>query len=254
MVIKMKKRLYLSLVVIAALLSGCGKEKTTESVETISSEQQTEIAEESTEQQTEAVEQSTEVVMDDETAFHGDEEMNMLNSFVEEKAGKDTFTSFDELISYLQPGQAYAYVDVRGAEEPLLLVTEQTYDNMDGNQVSINAYIYMKNDNGVQYASAIASDGTAYPLALGDGLLYQAGNHTVGTQCVSTDTHAIMYMAYVYEETDETANTEHYGGFVRTENDFSGDEEEIDTDSPETMQKLMEDYGKAEVINFKVVQ
>ena len=120
MVIKMKKRLYLSLVVIAALLSGCGKEKTTESVETISSEQQTEIAEESTEQQTEAVEQSTEVVMDDETAFHGDEEMNMLNSFVEEKAGKDTFTSFDELISYLQPGQAYAYVDVRGAEEPLL--------------------------------------------------------------------------------------------------------------------------------------
>lgn len=238
----MKKRLFLQLMVAAALLSGCGKEKTTETVEFAGPEQQTE-----------SVDESTEVQQEIETEVVGDEEMPILEDFVEEAAGKNTFGSYDEVISYLTSGQAYAYVDVYGSEEPLLLVTEATYDNMDDNQASIEADIFMKNDNGVQYASSISSEGTAYPLAVGEGLLYQGGNHDIGVMCVSEDTKAIMYMASIYEEFDESGNA-HYGGFIRSENVVADDGEEIDTDSDEVFLQMMDKYQKADVINFTVIE
>ena len=41
----------------------------------------------------------------------------------------------------------------------------------------------------------IASDGTAYPIAVKDGLLYTAGGHMVETDCISQETHALMVQA-----------------------------------------------------------
>ncbi len=48
----------------------------------------------------------------------------MPNGFIEEKAQKNEFDSYEEVIGYLEAGQAYTYVDVLGSEEPILLVTE----------------------------------------------------------------------------------------------------------------------------------
>lgn len=245
----MKKRVIAQLLMTTLLLSGCGATK--EVQEVASPEQPTETVQ-STEDENE------EVTVGTESEIIGDEgipdDMFIPESFVEEVAGKNDFESYDEVINYLTTGQAYAYVDVLGSEEPLLLVTEGTYDNMDNCQATIDASIYMKGEEGVRYASVIASEGTAYPLAVSDdGLLYQGGNHNVDIMCVSKDTHAIMYMAALYEEFDENGKA-HYGGFIRTENSVEDDGEEIDTDSDEAFMKLMDDYIAANVINFTVVE
>ena len=86
------------------------------------------------------------------------------NGFIEEKIQKNEFDSYEEVISYLEAGQAYTYVDVLGSDEPVLLVTEGTYDNQDGknDSVSISAYVYVQNENGVSCSSMIASNGTAH--------------------------------------------------------------------------------------------
>lgn len=69
----------------------------------------------------------------DETAVQteevsGDEEIpsDIPNSFVEEQAGKTEFDSYDELISNMTAGQAYAYVTLTGYEGDVLLITDQT--------------------------------------------------------------------------------------------------------------------------------
>lgn len=239
---KMKRRMCITLLATAALLSGCGKEQATEVVEFAGPEQQTE-----------SVETNETVQQEVETEVPDMEDMTILQSFVEEAAGKDTFESYDEVISYLTSGQAYAYVDVMGYEEPLLLVTESTYDDQNGNQASIDACIYMQGDNGVQYASVFSSEGTAYPLAINQNLLFQGGNHEIDVLCVSEDTQAIMYLASVYEEFDEDGNA-HYGGFIRTNNLVSEDGEQIDTDDAEVLTQMRERYQAAEVINFTVVE
>ena len=71
----------------------------------------------------------------DETAVQteempGDEEIpnDIPNSFVEEQAGKTEFDSYDELISNMTAGQAYAYGTLTGYEGDVLLITDQTYD------------------------------------------------------------------------------------------------------------------------------
>ena len=83
----------------------------------------------------------------DETAVQteevsGDEEIpsDIPNSFVEEQAGKTEFDSYDELISNMTAGQAYAYVTLTGYEGDVLLITDQTYDD-NGSTAAMMAYV-----------------------------------------------------------------------------------------------------------------
>lgn len=137
---RMKALLFMSMAVLA---TACGKE------EVNTAESQTQITEEAS---TEALQTQTSEEITGE-AF-------MPNGFIEEKAQKNEFDSYEEVIGYLEAGQAYTYVDVLGSEEPILLVTEGTYDNQDGKNdaVSISAYVYLEDENGVSCGSMIASD------------------------------------------------------------------------------------------------
>lgn len=177
------------------------------------------------------------------------------NGFIEEKLQKNEFESFDEVISYLEKGQAYAYVDVLGSDNQVLLVTEGTYDNMDGNDaVAMDAYVYLQDEKGVSCGSMISSYGTAYPIALKDGLLFTAGNHNVEIDCISQDTNAVMVKEYISEDFDENG-TAHYSGFVRNTNKVSEDGREIDdADSENDFHRLMQEYADAKIVQFTVVK
>lgn len=99
---RMKALLFMSMAVLA---TACGKE------EVNTAESQTQITEEAS---TEALQTQTSEEITGE-AF-------MPNGFIEEKAQKNEFDSYEEVIGYLEAGQAYTYVDVLGSEEPVLLV------------------------------------------------------------------------------------------------------------------------------------
>ena len=106
----------------------------------------------------------------DETAVQteevsGDEEIpsDIPNSFVEEQAGKTEFDSYDELISNMTAGQAYAYVTLTGYEGDVLLITDQTYDD-NGSTPAMMAYVYLKENGKVRFATVVGGRDTAYPV------------------------------------------------------------------------------------------
>ena len=242
-----KKNMWALLIMsMAVLATACGKEEISTVLQTQTSEEVS-----TTELQTQTSEEIT-----SEVSIPDGYESFIPNGFIEEKIQKNEFDSYEEVISYLEAGQAYTYVDVLGSDEPVLLVTEGTYDNQDGinDAVSILAYVYVQNENGVSCSSMIASEGTAYPIALKDGLLYTAGGHMVEADCISQETHALMVKAYVYEDFDDNG-TAHYTGFVRSSNQVYEDGKEIDdADEDHQYQALWDEYTSAEIVNFTVVQ
>ena len=246
---KKKKVVAVMMACMVSLMAVCGsKEVSTTEASTTQVQPQETLAtvEISAEEET----QSTTVV---EEAIPDD--VFIPNGFIEEKLQKNDFESYEEVIGYLEAGQAYAYVDVLGSDEPVLLITEGTYDNLDGNSaVTITANVYIKEENGVSCSSIIASEGTAYPLAVKDGLLYAAGNHMVEADCISQETNALMVKEYIHESFDENG-TAHYTGFIRTSNQVYEDGQEIDdADSEHKFEELMQDYADAEVISFTVIE
>lgn len=181
------------------------------------------------------------------------EEGFIPSNFLEAELMSDSFESYEDIISKLNPGNAYAYVQVMGCDEQLLAIAEGAYDNGDGNMAAIDASFYLFKDGKVNNIGNVYSSGTAYPISLTkDGKVYSGGNHEVDVSCVCPETEGIMTLVYAYESFDESGNAT-YGGFVRTEPDLGNDGEEIAEDDSSVLEGLYEEYGKLSPINFTVV-
>lgn len=178
----------------------------------------------------------------------------------EARVGKYSFDSYDEIISLLQPGEAYAYVDILGADEPVLLVAEYTYDNQDGNMAAIEATPYtISRDDKYAASSVFFTGGTATPIAVTDDGLIMLGTHqTIETQCLGengTDYKSIMVMKYLYMNYDEEGNPASYGGFVRDKNTVVDNPGvDIAEDDSSAWEEAWEEYENATVVNFTVVE
>ena len=69
---------------------------------------------------------------------------------------------YDEVISQLNSDQWYAFADIN-KDYDVLLVADGTYDNLDGNMVTIDATLYGLDDNGKPFElGTVQSSGTAY--------------------------------------------------------------------------------------------
>ena len=178
------------------------------------------------------------------------------NSF-EESLGRDTFDSYDEIISLLEKGMAYAYVEIIGADDPILLVnTEGTYDYGDGTMAAIEATPYIKTSDGtVSSGSILSSGGTAYPLSVKDGIIYCGSNHTMEGSCLTNnkDCPGIMGMFYLYEDFDENANVT-YGGFIRDTNDVLEPGADVAEDDGKPLEDAFESFNAATPIAFTIVE
>ncbi|MGN0280196.1 MAG: hypothetical protein ACI4C4_12670 [Lachnospiraceae bacterium] len=234
----MKRKIVLALIVMSTVgVFGCGNK-------------QVDVTEEETEEilDTEELLQNT----DDPEDMSGVEQADYIpNSFVEEFAGKNTFESYDEVIGFLQPGQAYAYIEMYGYDGKVLLVTENTFVDGDGKTVAMQAGAYALIEDEVWYVTAASSDGTARPLAVKDGILMEAEQHGVSGYFFVPEGDAVMAKFSVYESFDAEGNVE-YGGFVRQTNSFDeSDETWISTE--EEYQNCYEEYLSATPIEFTVV-
>lgn len=195
-----------------------------------------------------------EVPLDDIEA----EEPYPANEF-EERVGKYSFESYDEIIGLLEGQEAYAYVDIFGAEDPILLVTSYTFDNLDGNRAAIDATPYIQYaDGSVKAGSVFASGSTATPLALSkDGCIFIATHSSIEKDCLGengTDTPSIMVLKYAYVSYGDDLKPETYGGFLRETNTvIDNDGVDIAEDDDKPYREMFDEYETAQVINFTVI-
>ena len=264
------------ILLVAALGSGCGKQQTIPEEETGFAEQSGEqaageeakksAADEGPEQEAQSTEEEqaeeaqdaeqTEEMQDtaeDPEMWLTDEELpdNIPNSLVEEQAGKTAFSSYEELIGYLEKGQGYAYVTLEGYEGQALLVADQTYE-FEGSMTAMAASVYLEQNGTVRFSSAVGGQGTAYPIRWENGIVYTAGGHEVCSYFISEETQAVMVKDSVMESIDDDG-TASYIGFLREKNDFNHDEA-IDTDSDEIFRDKMKEYDDAPVVSFTVAE
>ncbi len=175
----------------------------------------------------------------------------MPSSFVEEKAGKGTFASYEELISLLESGQGYAYLELTGYDGKILAIAQNLYDDQEGHNASMEAYLYTEKNGEVTNAGNAFSNGTAYPIRFGGGLLYACGSHTYESNFISGETGGLMVKDYVSEDFDENG-TATYTGFLRESNTFESDQDF--TGGEAEFQALFDNYLKQEVLNFTKVE
>lgn len=114
------------------------------------------------------------------------------------------------------------------------------------------AYVYLKENGKVRFATVVGGSDTAYPVRYADHVLYTAGNHEFCSYFVSEETQGVMVKDSVMESFDENG-TATYIGFLREKNTFDNDEE-IDTDSDQIFKEKTAEYGAAAVVDFTVVE
>lgn len=152
--------------------------------------------------------------------------------------GCDTFTQIVD--RKLEDGMGYANVTI--GEEDVLLVSSGTFDNGDNLQAAIDATVFIYENGMPKMIGKISCGGTAYPLAVKDGLLYSAGGHFVQTNTIE-DGRFQLY-EHNWEEFDEDGNVKYF---------YESSEGQDEVNSEVNLQNMFEDYAAAEIIGFTVV-
>ena len=168
----------------------------------------------------------------------------MLKEIAEENApdidisGCDTFTQIVD--KKLTDGMGYANEKI--GDTDVLLVSSGTYDNLDGNIAAIDAAVFAYDKDGVPFeVGKVTAGGTAYPLAVKDGILYVGSNHWGIKYTIKDGSLVIAEKAAVEYDTDGNENY-FYEAADRSEGD------------PETkFQDFFNEIGEATVINFQPV-
>ncbi|MBQ9437455.1 MAG: hypothetical protein IJU50_03915 [Lachnospiraceae bacterium] len=151
----------------------------------------------------------------------------------------DTFT---QIVDKLENGRGYANAVLEGTD--VLLVSSGTYDN-EGVQAAIDAEIFSYDSNGKpQYSGYVGAGGTAYPLAVKDGMLYAGGNHFVRKWTVKDG--ALILVEAAQEVFDEEGNATQYH-----QDEEQANYAEVPDDSELT--RLFDELMDAEVIEFTAV-
>ena len=167
------------------------------------------------------------------------EETEVVSPFVKD------LEMYDEVISKLSKDQWYTFADI-SKDYDILLVTDGTYDNLDGNMAAIDATLYGLDSEGkVVELGTVESNGTAYPLAVYDQCLMFGGNHHMGM--IFVENGNVITKLDASETFDEEGNAtyslfdydEHYEGPV---------------DDDTKLKEMYEIYGEAIVLNFNQVQ
>lgn len=176
---------------------------------------------------------------------------------LEERTGKTSFDSYDEIIGLLEGDEAYALVNIKGYDGQVLLVAESVYDDLLGHMATIECTPYtVKADGKVSADSLLFSGGTATPLAMDkEGNVFTATHQSIDKQCYGengTDNNGIMVMTYVYtEELDDNGVPKSVGGFKRINNSvYDDDSVNLKEDDIDSWTQIWDEYEKAEPINF----
>ncbi len=178
------------------------------------------------------------------------------NNF-EVRVGKTSFESYDEIIGLLEGDEAYAFVNMKGYDEKVLLVGDHTFQNTNGDMVVTECTPYTYKSTGLYTADSMLFSGEERePLKIdSDGIVYSKTQTSIEKNCYGdngTPNKGIMVLAYVYVDAlsaDGTPKT--IGGFVRTNNSVIEDDSVfLEGNEIDIYTKLFEEYEKAVPIPF----
>lgn len=240
----MKREIYLSLaaIVTAATLCACGGSKDAVN-------EHTEVSGEGQEEAVEALEDKEEPAgAEVKGTFPEEATDEFLISVAGDSApdidisGCDTFTQIVD--KKLSEGMGYANETIGG--EDALLVCSFTYDNLDGNMAAIDAAVFMYKDGMPYEAGKVCCGGTAYPLAVKDGVLYAGSNHWIYTCTIENDALVITRKAAV--EYDGDGNGTYY-----YESADGKDKEYATAKAEEMFNSMFEEKDAGKIINFQPV-
>ncbi len=182
----------------------------------------------------------------DDPAHNQDEEYDGPADFVQEQAGKTEFKDYDEVISYLKPGQGWAKVKVNGYDDDILAVAEEIAS--DGSSAS--ASFYVQHPTIAVEMTYVGSNDPKYPLRYADGLIYSGDAHTYESEVMSVKNKTLIVKDLVSEGTDEYAGE--FSGFLRPSNDF-GDDQDF-TGGQDEFDKMIKDRDSKPILKFTVVK
>ena len=203
--------------VSAGMLLGCGKKAASEVKE---------------EPKQETVEEVKEVV--EEAAEVEEEESSITPPFLAD------LEKYDSIISTLTTDQYYAFADV-GGDYDILLVANGAFDNGEGNMAAIDATVYGLENGEPCYAGSVWSDGTAYPIAVYENMLMYGGNHSMAMANVIDC--AVIVQKEAYEEFDEQGNATYF----LNEGDIDNIKELEDNS---VLTEMYDTYSQATVLSF----
>ncbi len=184
-----------------------------------------------------------------EAMYPGDEEYfgTQANDFLQYQSGVSDFKDYDEIISYLEPGQGYALVDINGADEKALLIAENVFE---ADNSTDQASIYLMVNGKPSQMTTLTGNGSACPLRIdSDGVIYCGTNHSYETY-VASNVDSIMVKDYIDDGVDSGSNE--ITGFRRAGNDIEQSEDY--TGGKEEFDKLLAERDALPVIEFTVVQ
>ena len=166
------------------------------------------------------------------------------SDFVQEQSGKLEFADYDEIISFLKPGQGYVILQV-GDDDNVLAVAEEVNKD-DKTATSASCYV-MKDGKPVEVGYVIAN---GIPLRAKDGIVYGGDKDNYESNFLNPTGDGIMAKAYIYKA-DADGKTE-YGGFMRETNSF--DQDQDFTGGEEEFNALIKERDSMPVIEFTIVE
>ncbi len=153
--------------------------------------------------------------------------------------GCDTFT---QIVDKLEDGRGYANETIGDAD--VLLVSQGTFDNLDGNEAAIDSELFIYDSEGVPaYIGSVSSGSTASPLAIKDGELYVASHHYITRY--SVENGELVTLEDVREDFDADGEATYF---------IDGEEAEDQEAAMARFEELFGEYGDAQVIGYSTVK
>ena len=167
--------------------------------------------------------------------------------FVQEQSGKKEFADYDDVINNLKDGQGYALIKVYGYDGDVLAVSDSVFL---ADHSAADAAFYAMYNGKPKSLGIIAGNGSAFPLRIGDGIIYAGDNHNYESYFMGNagGIPGIMAKDVVSDGIDGDGS---FSGFLREDNnydndkDFTGGQAEFDA--------LMAEKESKPVIEFTIV-
>ena len=221
--------LMLTAVMVGSLLTACGSASTESAAADTAVEDTTaeETTEDAAEEDTAAAETATDVDF-----IPGD--------FVQERALKDSFDSYDDIISYLNgETEGFAYIQLTGSTGYVLAVSDSV--STENNTASGAAFYAYNADN------KLVNVGNAYGnLFCDDSTLYVCTETEYGEMQINSETNGLTYTKCI-DKTDDAESP--YMGFVR-ETAESESSEDIGVETDEQFKALFDAIEGVPAITF----
>ena len=175
-------------------------------------------------------------------------------SFLEERTGKNFFSSEEDIINNLEEGEAYAVAKMKNGEEIILISEADKIFDSENNCVSISAIPYYKTNNGYEYGNTpFDCENKNYSIRLtGEGDIICCGSNLIEKyELVNNENRRGFGYKYTIRK-DDTGNS--YSGFVTdfdTEKTTSFDEK---NEGEKFFVEASEEYDASETVVFTVIE